>query len=142
MAEQNYDNHTQKTYGFLAVCFVFLIYVGWAVYRLTQGVTDERLMSLVLGVTLIVLAFSLRGQVLTVQDRVIRLESRLRFHQLLPRELALRACELPVKQLVAIRFAGDDELPTLIQDVMDGKVSEPKAIKQAIKRWQADHLRA
>ncbi len=142
MAEQNFKNHAQVVPGFLSATFVILVWFGWNVYRLTQGVTADSVITLLVSASLLVLAFSMRTQVLTVQDRLIRLESRLRMRELLPADLAARAADLPVKQLVAIRFAGDDELPSLVSDVLAGKLTEPKAIKQAVKQWQADHLRA
>jgi hypothetical protein len=57
-------------------------------------------------------------------------------------DLAARAVHLPVRQLIALRFASDAELPSLVQDVVDGKIATPNDIKQKIREWQADHLRA
>ena len=79
---------------------------------------------------------------LTVQDRVIRLEERLRYERVLPEELRWRADELTRNQFVSLRFAGDDELPALMKKVLDGKVIERKAIKQLVKNWRPDLLRA
>ena len=143
MAEQTYKNHARFVPAFhFGVFFVLLVNFGWQVYRLWLGVSGDSVVGVLVSVALIVMAGSLRTQVLTVQDRVIRLESRLRLRELLPADLAARASGLPIKQLVAIRFAGDDELPALVRDVLDRKISEPKDIKLAIKQWQADHLRA
>ena len=77
-----------------------------------------------------------------MQDRLIRLEMRLRLRENLPADLAGRAAHLPVRQLIALRFASDDELPSLVRDVVDGKVVTPNDIKQKIQQWQGDHLRA
>ena len=75
-------------------------------------------------------------------DRVIRLEMRLRLREQLPEALAAKAADLHVKQLVALRFASDEELHQLVTDVVERRVSEPKDIKKRVTAWQADHLRA
>jgi len=73
---------------------------------------------------------------------VIRLEMRQRFREVLGPDLAARANTLPLRQIIALRFASDAELTTLVGDVLAGQVSAPKEIKQRVKDWQADHLRA
>ena len=78
----------------------------------------------------------------TVQDRVIRLELRLRLAQLLPADLQARIRELTPKQLVALRFASDTELPELVRGVLAGKFAKMKDIKLQVKEWQGDFLRA
>jgi hypothetical protein len=77
-----------------------------------------------------------------VQDRLIRLEERVRYERVLPEELRWRADELTVNQFVSLRFASDDELPALMRKVLDEKVTSRKAIKQLIKNWRPDYLRA
>src|SRR5204863_436509 len=79
---------------------------------------------------------------LAVQDRVIRLEERLRYAKVLPSDLQARCGELTIGQIVAMRFASDAELPTLARKVLDEKVTERKAIKKLIKCWRPDYLRA
>jgi hypothetical protein len=79
---------------------------------------------------------------LTVQDRIIRLEMQLRMQQVLPPELRARIAEFSVGQLVALRFASDQELPGLAKKVLDEKLEDRKAIKQMVKDWQPDLLRA
>ena len=79
---------------------------------------------------------------MSVQDRLIRLEEQLRYERVLPEELRWRADELTVSQFVSLRFASDDELPLLVQKVLDEKLTERKAIKQLIKNWKPDNLRA
>jgi hypothetical protein len=83
-----------------------------------------------------------RGSIVTVQDRLIRLEMRLRLAELLPGDLRARIPEFTVAQLVSLRFACDAELPALAKKVLDEKLSDRKAIKRLIKDWQADYLRA
>jgi hypothetical protein len=91
---------------------------------------------------ILMLGFSTRAMAVAVQDRVIRLEMRLRLRGLLPASLSGRINELTPRQLVALRFASDAELPDMVRDVLDGKLATQKAIKMRVKDWQADWLRA
>jgi hypothetical protein len=59
----------------------------------------------------------------------------------LPDDLKARIEELRTEDLIALRFAGDDELADLTRRVLNGEFAEPKAIKRAVKRWRADHQR-
>ena len=79
---------------------------------------------------------------LRVQDRLIRLEEQLRYERVLPEELRWRSDELTVNQFVSLRFASDEELPALMRKVLDEKLTERKEIKQLIKKWKPDYLRA
>jgi hypothetical protein len=79
---------------------------------------------------------------LSVQDRVIRMEERLRCERLLPQDLQPRIVELEPGQLISLRFASDAELPALARRVLDEKIKDRKAIKQQIKNWRPDYLRA
>jgi hypothetical protein len=76
-----------------------------------------------------------------VQDRVIRLEERLRLEKVLPADLQPRISELTTKQLVALRFASDEELPELVRRVLGGELTERNDIKRAVRSWRADHQR-
>ncbi|HEY6211324.1 MAG TPA: DUF6526 family protein [Vicinamibacterales bacterium] len=97
---------------------------------------------LLIAITLVALALSARVMALAVQDRVIRLEMRLRLHQLLAGDLKARIGDLTPRQLVALRFASDEELPGLVQEVLAGKLASSKEIKMRVKNWQGDWLRA
>jgi len=97
---------------------------------------------LIVAVALLMLGFLTRVMTLTVQDRVIRLEMRLRLRGLLPPDLQPRIDELTYRQLVAMRFASDAELTDLVREVLEGKLATSKEIKQRVKSWQADWLRA
>ena len=78
---------------------------------------------------------------LRAQDRIIRLEERTRLERLLPADLRARVDELSARQLIAIRFAPDDEVPDLTRRALDGELKTPGDIKRAIRNWRADHLR-
>jgi hypothetical protein len=86
--------------------------------------------------------FTMRGMALTVQDRLIRLEETLRMQRVLPAGQQGDIARISRAQFVALRFASDEELPELVQKTVSGQLATPKAIKQAIKNWRADHLRA
>jgi len=83
-----------------------------------------------------------RVQTITVQDRVIRLEMRLRLKDVLPAALAARISELSASQLIGLRFASDPELPALVERCLSGQLANRAAVKKEIKNWQADWLRA
>ena len=100
------------------------------------------MLAALVAVALLITIFLARIFALKVQDRVIRLEMRLRLRELLPPDLVPRIAELTPGQLVALRFAGDRELPVLARRVLDERLEDRKAIKQLIADWQADHLRA
>ena len=144
MAEetQNYQNHVRRTPMYYTICgLILFVNILWSGYRLMEFSPDNVIRFLV-SVALLVAAFAARTQTLTVQNRVIRLEQRLRFRELLPADIAARASALPVGQIVALRFASDAELPGLVNQVLASQLSDPKSIKQKVSDWQADFLRA
>jgi len=126
----------------IVVLGIFTVNLGWSLYRVAHAFSTETVVSLLLAVAFILLALYARIFALTVQDRVIRLEMRLRMQQLLPSELRPRISEFSVSQLVALRFASDAELPVLAKKVLDEKLNDRKAIKKMIRDWQPDLLRA
>jgi hypothetical protein len=141
---QNFQNHTRNVPLYHQFVFsAFLINLGWTIYRLVKDVFSwGSIVNVLVAMALLVMAFYARAFAMTVQDRVIRLEMRLRLAGLLPADLRPRIPEFTVAQLVALRFASDAELPALARKVLDEKLTNRKAIKQLIKDWQADFLRA
>jgi hypothetical protein len=78
---------------------------------------------------------------LRAQDRIIRLEERTRLERLLPGDLRGRIGELTERQLIAIRFAPDNEVPDLTRRALSGELKSPGDIKRAIKDWRGDYFR-
>jgi hypothetical protein len=144
MEEQNFRNHVRFVPSFhFFVVPVFAINFFWSLYRLKElGISFAGIFGVIFAAALLLLAFRARLFALRVQDRVIRLEERLRYERVLPEELRWRADELTVDQFVSLRFASDDELPALMGKVLDQKLTNRKAIKQQIKTWRPDYLRA
>lgn len=83
-----------------------------------------------------------RASILTVQDRLIGLEMRLRLAAVLPPELCVRIPELRLRHLVGLRFAGDAELPALVRRCLDGELRTADQVKREIREWRADFVRA
>ena len=145
MAErvQTYKNHPRLLPAFhFFVLPVLLLNVLNEVRRAWRYPSEGSLFVLVVAAALFTLAFLSRSQAVTVQDRVIRLEMRLRLRQILPPELQTRIQDLTHRQLVALRFASDAELPELVREILDGKLTTVKEIKLRVKNWQGDWLRA
>ena len=141
--EQSYKNHAQQTpawtFGVLLPFFVNFVY---ALVQLFQRFGVETLINLAMAVAFLILWWFVRRMALTVQDRVIRLEMRLRLRELLPAAMQSDIPKLSRGQLIALRFASDEELPDLVREVVSGALGKPKDIKMKIRSWQADFLRA
>jgi hypothetical protein len=144
MAEriQTYKNHTRLLPAFhLFVIPVLLLNLLNSVRHVWLLPTRGTAFQMIVAAALLVLGFLSRTQALTVQDRVIRLEMRLRLRQVLPQDLQRHINDLSHRQLIALRFASDDELPALVRDIVAGRLTTSKEIKTRVKTWQADWLR-
>ncbi len=140
---QNVENHVRylPAYHFVAFPLVFVNFC-YAAYQAVAHVSAATVMGLALAVALVLLFLLSRMMVVTVQDRVIRLEERLRMRALLPADLQPHIDRFTVKQMVALRFASDAELPALARKVVDGQIEDQKAIKKMVAEWRADYQRA
>jgi len=140
--QQNYENHTRWHPPFhFFLMPLFLLNFIFAAVQLYRFRDLDHVWLLVLAVGLFVLTALARTNALRVQDRLIRLEERLRYGRVLPQPLAQSAGALPLGQIVALRFASDEELPALVQQVLDGKLTKGGEIKRAVRHWRADTLR-
>ncbi len=140
-APQTYANHTRfdPPFHFFLIP-VLMIALGFAIWNLIQHFGIHSILVVLVAMALLAGAFKTRLYALKVQDRVIRLEERLRLSSLLPEPLRSRIGELTAGQLVALRFASDAELPGLVEKTLAGKLA-PKDIKQAIVTWRPDTFR-
>ena len=140
---QSFENHARwvPPFHFFALP-VLLINVIWSLVAAVRNFSADSAWGVLVAVALPVAVVNSRLFALTVQDRVIRLEMRLRLERLLPADLKPRIKDFTSSQLVSLRFAGDEELPELARKVLSENLTARKAIKQMIKNWQADYLRA
>jgi hypothetical protein len=148
--QQNFSNHPKFVPAFhfflIPVLLVNLASGAYFVYSTARHAWGgfalfHAILNLIFAIALIVLAFLARIFALGVQDRVIRLEERLRYQQLLPEDLKPRIGEFTINQLVSLRFASDAELPELARRVLQERLNSRKAIKQMIQNWRADYQR-
>jgi len=145
---QTYANHTRFDplfHFFLAP--VFLLGVILALVHLFAHLSHASFrdnfhagLIILLSVAMLILVTKTRLYALKVQDRVIRLEERLRLTQLLSEPLRSRIPELTEDQLIGLRFASDAEVPKLVERALNEKLSR-KQIKQAIQNWRPDYWR-
>lgn len=149
--EQNFANHTRWVPLFhfvaLSILLVNLLWRAYYLYRALHGQWGRLLeanaaVDVLLAVGLALVAFYARVFALAVQDRVIRGEERERLARLLPADWRGRVAEFSPGQLIALRFASDGELPALAQKVLQDKITDRTTIKQMVRTWRADHLRA
>ena len=140
---QSYKKHARLLPPFhFFVLPVLLVNFVNSLRHLWQDPTQHFGFEAVVAAALLMLAFLSRVQALTVQDRVIRLEMRLRLRGILPPDLQPNIEQLTHRQMVALRFASDGEMVELVRDVVAGKLPTSKDIKMRIKNWQGDWLRA
>ena len=140
-APQNLKNHGRIDPPFhfflFGVLVVNLIYALIHVYR-QHTISADWL--LILSIAVFVLFFKLRLYPLKVQDRVIRLEERLRLQALAPAEWHTQIYRLTEDQLIGLRFASDDEVVELAEQALEHNLTR-KQIKERIKDWRADNFR-
>jgi hypothetical protein len=140
---QSLSNHTRYVPGYHFILSTFLLVIlGWRLALLVQRPGVATLVGVISAVSLILMYWYLRAFAVRVQDRVIRLEERLRMAAVLPADLQARIPEFSPAQLVALRFASDGELPVLARRVLDDRIVDKKAIKALVREWRSDHLRA
>jgi hypothetical protein len=138
---QNFSNHTR--YDPLFHFFVLPVFAITLIVTIVHLVRRPGLHSawvVVVALAALVAVLHIRFYAIRVQDRVIRLEERLRLANLLDPSLRPRIPELSEAQLVALRFASDAELPALAARALNEKLSRDD-IKKAIQNWRPDHWR-
>jgi len=145
---QNYANHTRFDplfHFFLLPVFALGLILSLIhfFYHLRESDLRDNIHSfllILLAVALLTLVLKVRLYALKLQDRIIRLEERLRLTQLLSEPLRSGIPELTKGQLCGLRFASDAEVPKLVERALNEKLTR-KDIKQAIQAWRPDYWR-
>jgi len=141
---QNYKNHARVDpivhFFLLPSSFLNLLFaIAITIHRWPQ----HRVLFcwyILMSFAFLVAVVKIRINALRVQDRVIRLEEKLRFAALLPPDLLARSQSLAVSQYIALRFASDAELPALVRRALDENLTN-KQIKESIDNWRPDYYR-
>jgi hypothetical protein len=143
---QTYKNHARydPPFHFFALPVAGAT-VGIAIYDLVKdiiarGIHAHAIWYVVLALAFVVTVLKCRTNALKAQDRVIRLEERLRLMTLCAEPMRSRIGELKEGQLIALRFASDEEVAALAGKALSGKMSSAE-IKKAIKTWRPDYFR-
>ena len=140
-ADQTYATHARWLVPWHFIAFpVLAINVVVAAVALFKNPDMTAVWPLLVAIALVLTVFTARTMATSVQDRVIRLEERIRLNQLMPGREADIA-KLTLAQLIGLRFASDEEAPELVESVLAGKLSDQKDIKKAVKVWRGDTLR-
>ena len=141
---QNYKNHTRfdpPWHYFIAPALLLNIVV--AIGETIHHWPNHRFLFLwwvFLSVVLLMAVGKARQHSVKAQDRIIRLEERLRFAALLPADELARSKTLTESQIIGLRFASDDELPGLVKRTLDQGLTQ-KQIKESINKWRPDYFR-
>jgi len=139
---QTYANHVRRLpRPYLAAGLMLLVNVVASAYLAARQPNFHSIALAFVALALFGTHWYARTNALVVQDRLVRLEERLRLERLLPDDLRPRLGELSVRQLVALRFAGDGEVADLVRQVLDGGLADPKEIKRRVRDWRPDHQR-
>ncbi len=139
--EQNFKNHSRLVFGFHGVTFLLIIagLIGSVVNLFSADAATHYSAALIVVAFLALLGVAWYARVfaLKAQDRAIRAEENFRHYLLTgkPHDKNLR-----LSQVIALRFASDEEMPALAKRAVEEKLSQ-KQIKQAIQNWRADHHR-
>lgn len=144
MQTQDFSNHKRHFPLFHFVASPLLaVYAVYSIYALLRAPSLATAMGVVLAAGVTAALFASRLMVMTVQNRLIRLEMTMRLQRVLGAAAAADAlARLPLGRLLALRFASDAELPVLITRVLSQELSTNLQVKQAIREWQPDLLRA
>ncbi len=120
------------------VLVINALYAAWLLVRNPGGGT---LWQLVLAAALVMVALAVRSHSTRVQDRIIRLEERIRLSRILPDDLRDKVNDLTPAQMVALRFASDEEVPDLARRALAGEFQKSVEIKRQVKDWRGDYFR-
>lgn len=141
MKEQHFKNHSRilPVWHIIASLGLLAVFIG-SIINLVHSAPENKYSAsllIVISILLIIIWYYERMFALRAQDRAIRAEENFRHFILTgkPHDSRLR-----LGQIIALRFASDDEMPALAKRAVEEKL-KPKEIKQAVKNWKADHHR-
>jgi hypothetical protein len=138
---QSFANHTRLDPPFhFFLLPLGLVAIVLSVIRIIRHPGIASTLGVVLAIGLVMIAFKARGYALKAQDRIIRLEERLRLAMLMPEAGRPRIGKLTESQLIALRFASDAELPGLAMRALNEGLTS-KQIKSSIQSWRGDYFR-
>ncbi len=139
---QSYGNHRRfhPLFHFFVVPIVF-INIVWSIVRLVRFPSVENGWQMIMAIALFVIAFLPRIYGLRVQNRLIRLEERIRMEAILPEDLRRRIPELTQGQIISLRFCDDQQLAELTRVVLDENLRARNEIKRRIRTWRPDNHR-
>ena len=140
---QTYANHRRyfPLYHYVALP-ILLANMVVAIAHAIRRPTPFNAWLVILSLGLVAGLLASRASTLHVQNRLIALEMRLRLATTLAPELRTRIPELHLRHLVGLRFAGDAELPELVERCLRGELTTTDAVKRAVREWRPDHMRA
>ncbi len=143
---QNFDNHVVIPKGLIKVALPILVGVICAVAGLfmvksTAGICLIGTGTVLVGGGTIIGLGLARTYCTKLQDRIIRLEMRIRLEKTLPADLQAAIPTLTIPQLIGLRFASDTEMPDLVRKVVVENIEDRTAIKKMVKDWQGDYDR-
>jgi len=143
-ATQSFATHRRffPLFHFFAIPLLFINVIVRIVYAWMHRGARLVWWEIAVALALLGLGLAARRMVLTVQDRLIRLEETTRLQRCLPDDLRGRIGELSNGQLIALRFCGDEEVAGLARSVLEGKLKSRDEIKKQIKTWRPDTMRA
>ena len=144
MAEQktqNFENHVRNDPKIYASLFISLLILIMGVVDFFVDTNLAMVTVPLIAINLLLIGLMARLYSVSVQDRIIMMESRLRLERVLDESLKARIPELTRSQLVAIRFESDEKVGELVQKVLDDKLAKATEIKKLVQDWQADFHR-
>lgn len=141
---QNFKNHARfdPPYHFFAVAILLanVIVAIVAAFHTWSDSPGNSIWRVLVAMALLMIAFKARSYALAAQDRVIRVEEKMRYAALLSPESLAKSASLNLRQMIALRFASDGELPALIARAVSENLA-PKQIKESIQTWRPDNDR-
>jgi Family of unknown function (DUF6526) len=138
---QNLKNHGRLDPPYHMIFFaVLVINLVIAICYMVRHLNVYSMWLVILSIAVFIPFVRLRMYPLRVQDRVIRLEERLRLQALAPSEWHTQIYRLTEDQLIGLRFAADDEVVELAKQALEHNLNR-KQIKERIKEWRPDTFR-